>query len=95
MVPRRPAAPLLLDCPAGWRVPDCPPLTADPVPDCKPPGVESIETAAGLVWSVVCCTVWYRSIAGRTPAPSYIPYYNRAAVLTCTAFGVAVVSGIS
>ena len=24
---------------------------------------------------------------------SYIPYYNRAAVLSCTAFGVAVVSG--
>lgn len=30
----------------------------------------------------------------RYAAPSYIPYYNRAAVLACTASGVAVVSGI-
>ena len=31
-----PAVFLPLDCPAGWRVPDC-----------KPPGVESIETPPG------------------------------------------------
>lgn len=49
---------------------------------------------AGLAWSALCCTVWHGSITGRTPAPLYIPYYNRAAVLTCTASGVAVVSGI-
>lgn len=63
-----PAAPLLLDCPAGLtpqqlrRV-----CTADP---------------AGLAWSVICCTVWHRSITGVRP---YIHYYNGAAVLTCTA----------
>nr|DAT72484.1 MAG TPA: hypothetical protein [Caudoviricetes sp.] len=38
MVPRRPALLLLLDRPA---------LTADPVPDCKPLGVRSIETPPG------------------------------------------------
>ena len=79
-----PAAPLPLDCSAGWRVPDCPALTIDPVPECKPP----------LAWSAMCCTVWHGSTAGRTPAHSYIPYYNRASVLTCTASGVAVGSGI-
>ena len=31
---------------------------------------------------------------GRTPLHPYIPYYNRAAVLTCAASGVAVVSGM-
>lgn len=30
---------------------------------------------------------------GHTPAPIYIPYYNRAAVLTYIASGAAVVSG--
>lgn len=47
MVPRRPPRSLLLDCPAGWRVPDRPALTADPVLDCKSPGVRSIETPPG------------------------------------------------
>lgn len=79
MVPRRPPRPLPLDCPAGWRVPDR-----------KPPGVESIETPAGLAWSAICCTVWRGSITGAHP---YIPYYNRAAVLTCAASGAALVSG--
>lgn len=46
---------------------------------------------AGLTWSVMCCTVWYGSITGAHRYP-YIHYYNRAAVLTCTASGVAVVS---
>ena len=49
---------------------------------------------AGLAWSAVCCTVWHGSITGGTAAPFYIPYYNRAAVLTCTASGVAVVFGM-
>lgn len=76
-----PAAPLPLDCPAGWSV---------------PAGAPSLLTgarsqAAGLAWSAVCCTVWHGSITG---ARLYIPYYNGAAVLTCTASGVAVVSGI-
>ena len=69
MVPRRPAAPPLA---AGLsrRVEDARPpgLTTDPVPDCKPPGMESIETPPGL-----------------HSLPSYIHYYNRRPVLTCTA----------
>lgn len=35
-----------------------------PVPDCKPLGVESIETAAGIAWSEVCCTFIYLIIIG-------------------------------
>ena len=46
---------------------------------------------AGLAWSAMCCTVWHGSITGLHP---YIHYYNRAAVLTCTASGVALVSGM-
>ena len=43
MIPRRPAAglPCLVE---GARMPA---LTTDPVPDCKPPGVGSIETPPG------------------------------------------------
>ena len=37
---------------------------------------------AGLARSAICCTVWHGSITEMHP---YIPYYNRAAVLTCTA----------
>lgn len=49
-----PAAPLPLDCPAGWSV---------------PAGAPSLLTgarsqAAGLAWSAVCCTVWHGSITG-------------------------------
>lgn len=48
--------------------------------------VSDLQTAgadpAGLAWSVICCTVWHRSITGVRP---YIHYYNGAAVLTCTA----------
>lgn len=40
---------------------------------------------AGLAWSAICRTVWHGSTAGSTLAPSYIPYYNRRPVLTCTA----------
>ena len=39
---------------------------------------------AGLAWSAICCTVWHGAITG---AHSYIPYYNRAAVLACAASG--------
>nr|DAL35405.1 MAG TPA_asm: hypothetical protein [Caudoviricetes sp.] len=38
-----------------------------------------------LAWSAICCVVWHGSITGRSPAPSYIPYYNRRPVLTCAA----------
>lgn len=58
-----------------------PGLTVDPVPDCKPPGVGSIETPPG----------WHGL---RYAAPSYIHYYNRRSVLSCTASGAALVSGI-
>nr|DAG62339.1 MAG TPA: hypothetical protein [Caudoviricetes sp.] len=40
---------------------------------------------ASPAWSAICCTVWHGPTAGRTPALSYIPYYNRRLVLTCTA----------
>jgi len=50
---------------------------------------------AGLVWSAVCCTVRHGSITWGEPLPLYIPYYNRAVALVCTASGVALVSGIS
>lgn len=49
-------------------------LTADPVPDCKPPGVGSIETPPG----------WH-GLRSAAPGRPYIPYYNRAAALSCTA----------
>ena len=49
---------------------------------------------AGLAWSAICYIVWHGSITGGTLLHPYIPYYNRAAALTCTASGVAVVSGI-
>lgn len=58
--------------------------------------VSDLQTAgadpAGLAWSAVYCTVWHGSITG-APLHPYIPYYNRAAVLTCTTSGVALVSG--
>ncbi len=51
---------------------------------------------AGLAWSAMCCAglAW---IHNRRCAPlhPYIHYYNRRSVLTCTASGVSVVSGIS
>ena len=43
--------------------------------------------AAGMVCAMLHCLAW---IYNR--AHPYIPYYNSAAVLTCTASGVAVVS---
>ena len=49
-----------------------------------------LDCSAGLAWSAMCCAVWHGSTTGVRP---YIPYYNRAAVLTCTASGVVVVSG--
>lgn len=49
-------------------------LTADTVPNRKPPGMGSIETPPGLHGL-------------RYAAPSYMPYYNRASVLTCAASG--------
>lgn len=58
-----------------------PVMTADPVQDCKPPGWHGLRYAALSAW-----------IHNRG-AP-YIPYYNMAAALTCTASGVAVVSGM-
>lgn len=51
------------------------------------------DDPAGLAWSAICCTVWHGSITGASMRP-YIHYYNRAAVLTCTASGVALVSGM-
>ena len=46
-------------------VPRRPPRPAtDPVPDLQPPDVESIETATGLAWSAMCCTVRHGSITG-------------------------------
>ena len=48
---------------------------------------------AGLAWYAVCCTVWHGSITGYNGAP-YIHYYNRRYALTCTASGVALVSGM-
>lgn len=50
--------------------------------------------AAGLAWSAMCCTVWHGFITGAHPLHPYIPYYNRLPVLSCTASGVALVSGI-
>lgn len=47
MVPRRPPISGLPRRVEGVRLTRCA-LTADPVPDCKPPGVGSIDTAAGL-----------------------------------------------
>ena len=51
MVPRRPPRP------CRWTAPPGGVYQADPVPDLQPPGVGSIETAAGLAWPAVCCTV--------------------------------------
>ncbi len=45
-----------------------------------------LDYPARLARSAVCCTVWHGSITGLHP---YIPYYNRAAALTCAASGVA------
>ena len=55
----------------GTRLTRCA-LTADPVPGLQPQGMGSIETPPG----------WHGL---RYAASSYIPYYNRAAELTCTA----------
>ena len=79
MVPRRPPRPCRWTAPLSGRCHDAAPpwLTVDPVPDRKPPGVGSIEIAAGLAW--------IHNRAHR--CPPYIPYYNMAAVLTCTASG--------
>lgn len=62
MVPPPLAAPLSLDCSAGWRVRP----GYRPVPDRKPSGVGSIETAAGLAWFAICRTVWHGFITERT-----------------------------
>lgn len=63
MVPPPLAAPLSLDCSAGWRVRPF----YRPAPDRKPSGVGSIETAAGLAWFAICRTVWHGSITGTHP----------------------------
>lgn len=73
MVPPPLAAPLSLDCSAGWRVRP----VYRPAADRKPSGVGSIETAAGLAWFAICRTVWHGSITGGAPLHPYIPYYNR------------------
>ena len=52
----------------------------------RPPRPLLLGCPAGLSWSAMCCTVWHGSITGAHP---YIPYYNRAAVLTCAASGTA------
>lgn len=43
-----------------------------------------------MVWAML----YRQALIFNRGAPFYIPYYNRAAVLPCTASGVAVVSGI-
>lgn len=69
-----------------------PALTADPVPDCKPPGVGSIETPPG--WH----GLRYAAPSGMDPqqahpAPFCIPYYNRRLCWPVQRPGVAVASG--
>jgi hypothetical protein len=82
---------LLLDCPAGWSV------LGRPGARSQAAWLTLYRMQAGctdpspLAWSVLCCTAGHGSITGARP---YIHYYNRAAVLVCTASGVAVVSGI-
>ena len=46
---------------------------------------------------MVCAMLYRRAwiYNGGAPLHPYIPYYNRAAVLVCTASGMAVVSGIN
>ena len=61
MVPRRARAAGLPRRVEGARLPA---LTADPVPDLQPPGVESIETPPPLAWSMICYTVWHGSTTG-------------------------------
>lgn len=43
-----------------------------------------------MVCGVLHCLAWIYNRG--TPLRPYIPYYNRAAALTCTASGVALVS---
>ena len=57
-----------------WTAPPGGGCQDDPVPDCKPPDVGNIETPPG----------WHGL---RYAAPSYMPYYNRASVLTCAVSG--------
>ena len=45
-----------------------------------------------MVCDMLHCLAWIHDRGA--PLHPYIPYYNRAAVLSCTASGVAVVSGI-
>lgn len=45
-----------------------------------------------MVCNLLHCLAWIHNKGA--PLRPYIPYYNRAAVLTCIASGVAVVSGI-
>lgn len=81
-----PAAPLLLDCPAGWRGPDRPPL---PPTRCQTSSRRAWKASrrrrAGMVCDMLHCLAWIHNRG----AHSYIPYYNRAAALACTASGVA------
>jgi hypothetical protein len=50
----------------------------------RPPRPCCWADPAGLAWSAICRTVWHGFITG-APLHPYIPYYNRAAVLTCAA----------
>ena len=63
MVPRRPP------CPCCWTVPPDRGGQTDPVPDLQPPGVGSIETAAGLTPQQVrrVCTADSVSALARDP----------------------------
>lgn len=55
-----PAAPLPLDCPAGWRVPAGAPGAAL-ASDSQAAGADP----AGLAWFAICCTFIYLIIIGR------------------------------
>lgn len=98
MVPRRPPCPFRLTAPpGGWcradpvQVGALTPQQVQHLPaihirqELTPPGLH------GLRYAALSGMGLYNMGA---PLHPYIPYYNRAAVLVCTASGVAVVSGM-
>lgn len=101
MVPHRPP------CPCRWTASPGGGCRADPVqvetlhPLAGASGAELASDPqtvgadlrrAGMVCAMLQRLAWVHDRGA--PLHPYIHYYNRAAVLSCTAFGVAVISGI-
>ena len=83
-----------LPCSCCWTAPPLGGVCQIVVELAPAPDASSMRwpAAAGMVCAMLHCLVWIHD-RGATLRP-YIPYYNRTATLSCTASGVAVVSGM-